>query len=85
MVPDGCMRSGTPATHAAHEAARLEHALVVGAGVRAALIEVVQQARRRPAPAERPVERLERQMPVIDGTHGQPTTNREDRSRIAAR
>jgi hypothetical protein len=34
---------------------------------------------------QRHVERLDREVPVIDGTDGHPTTNREKRSRTPAR
>ena len=57
-------------THAAADAARLEHALVILAGVRAALVRVMQEARCGPAALKRGLEGPQRQLPVVDGTHG---------------
>jgi hypothetical protein len=52
------------------QAPGLEHAWVLGAGVRGALVRVGQAPKGQPAPAQRLMERLERQKPVIDGTQG---------------
>ena len=54
------------------DAARLEEVLIVLTGVRAALVRVMQQPDRRPPALQRHLERLDRQMSVVDRADGPP-------------
>jgi hypothetical protein len=52
---------------------------------RAALVGVVEQADLGTPAFERHLQGLDRDMPIVHGTDGQPTTKRENKSKIAAR
>src|SRR6266571_687643 len=74
------------AAHAARDAVLLEHGPIVLAGVSASLVGVVQQAGVWTAPLQRHLERLDRQVPVVDGAdrpaHDEPREQVQDRRQV---
>jgi hypothetical protein len=75
----------TTTAHAARDAVRLEARAIVLAGVRAALVGMVQEAWVGTTPLQRLVEGAEGEVTIIDGADPHPTMKREWRSMIAAK
>src|SRR5262245_1688781 len=71
--------------HAAGDTARLQRSSVVFAGVRAALVGMVEKAGVGCAPLQCHIECTQREMSIVHGRQRQPTTKREKRSRMTAR